>query len=383
MFCRKCGKQVDQSDAFCRSCGHTLSTEVAPDSDGGATAGVGKAQEPTKRSGEATASLILGLFSFIPIAGLLAVIFGHMARASIRRSGGRLLGDGMAVFGLLLGYLSLAGWLTYFIVAIIVPSLPSRIKANEMSVVGSLRTIATAEVTYASIYNAGYSPDLASLGPPRGLNPDATGEEIQKAVNAQAAGLLDEILTSGTKSGYRFTYAAGKAVGRPPVNVHEATGGPAPKKVHKVFLAFPEYLGDEEAIRRWRRNLESHTCLRVVETRAEADFKLVFGDETHCTLTDKDGNVLEDNVGAGQKMGSPQYEMLNWKVGCSKISSGTDGTIRVAKEKVDSSIWTYTVHADPVTPGETGDNHYYMDESGVIRMERQNQANAHSPPLHE
>ncbi len=61
MFCPKCGKQVDESDAFCRSCGDTLSKEksastgVAPASGGARTVGVGKAVEPTKRSGEATA----------------------------------------------------------------------------------------------------------------------------------------------------------------------------------------------------------------------------------------------------------------------------------------------------------------------------------------
>jgi hypothetical protein len=61
MFCPKCGKQVDESDAFCRSCGHTLSTEkpatagIGPASVGTGTVGVGKAIEPTKRSGEAAA----------------------------------------------------------------------------------------------------------------------------------------------------------------------------------------------------------------------------------------------------------------------------------------------------------------------------------------
>jgi hypothetical protein len=53
------------------------------------------------------------LFSFVPVVGLLAVIFGHLARATIRRSGGRLLGDGMAVFGLALGCLSLGVWIIF------------------------------------------------------------------------------------------------------------------------------------------------------------------------------------------------------------------------------------------------------------------------------
>ena len=74
---------------------------------------VGQAEEPQRRSGEATASLILGFFSFIPPVGLLTVIFGHLANASIRRSGGRLLGGGMALVGLFLGYLSLGIWLIY------------------------------------------------------------------------------------------------------------------------------------------------------------------------------------------------------------------------------------------------------------------------------
>jgi hypothetical protein len=376
-------------------CGHTLSTEspastgLAPASDAAGTVGLGRAQEPTKRSGEATGSLILGLFSFIPIVGLLAVIFGHMARASIRRSGGRLLGDGMAVFGLLLGYLGLGAWIIYGLTIIINPLLPStRRRQNERLVVLSLRTINTAAVTYATTYNVGYPPSLAALGPPKTGNPNASTSEIVKAESAQAAGLIDEVLASGTVFGYRFTYAAGKAVGRPPVNVHDATGGPAPKKVHKVLLAFPEFLGDEEAIRQWRRNLESHTCLRVVETREEADFKLVFGDETHYTLTDKEGNILwNDRMGPGQEMGSSQYETLNREVGCSKISSGTEDRLQVAREKVDSSIWTYTVHADPVTPGVTGDNHYFTNESGIIRLGydyktgKVGEANADSPPI--
>ncbi len=275
MFCPKCGKQVDESDTFCRSCGRSLSAEkpaptgIAPASVGAGTVGVGKAVEPTKRSGEATASLILGLFSFIPIVGLLAVIFGHMALASIRRSGGRLLGNGMAAFGLSLGYLGLGGWIIYGLTVVINPLLPSSLRRqNEMLVVGSLRTIKTACTTYAVTYHASYPPSLAALGPPKGLNPDATGEEIQKAVNAQAAGLLDEILTSGTKSGYRFTYVAGE-------------------------VSAPMFKGET------------------------------------------------------------------------------------------GRIDTYAVHADPVTPGVTGDNHYFTDESGVIRMEWQKQANAHSPPLHE
>jgi len=90
------------------------------------------------------------------------------------------------------------------IAAIAIPNLlRSRIAANQASAVGSLRTINTAEITYASTYNAGYSPTLAALAPPpAGSQPSAT-----------AAGLIDSVLASGTKSGYGFVYAPGAAVG--------------------------------------------------------------------------------------------------------------------------------------------------------------------------
>jgi hypothetical protein len=164
----------------------------------------------------------------------------------------------MAAFGLSLGYLGLGGWVIYGLSVLAPPFFSTRITANQISAVGSLRTLNTAEVTYATTYNTGYSATLGDLGPPAaGANAVAT-----------AAGLLDEILTSGTKSGYRFTYVAGK-------------------------VSAPMFKGET------------------------------------------------------------------------------------------GRIDTYTVHADPVTPGETGDNHYFMDESEVIRMERQKQANADGPPLHE
>lgn len=168
MFCPNCGKEVAEADAFCRFCGRSLSADKPAPQTTSIPVQVGTPEQRAKRSGEATASLILGLFSFVPVVGLLAVIFGHMARASIRRSGGRLLGEGMAGVGLLLGYLSLAAWSIYVILAFIVPSLgPSRIEANEMSAVGSLRTVDTAAITYASTYDAGYPPSLAALGPPK------------------------------------------------------------------------------------------------------------------------------------------------------------------------------------------------------------------------
>jgi hypothetical protein len=62
-------------------------------------------------NGLAVGAIICGLaevFTF-GFAAIPAVILGHLARAQIKQTGER--GDGMAVAGLVLGYLAIAGWL--------------------------------------------------------------------------------------------------------------------------------------------------------------------------------------------------------------------------------------------------------------------------------
>jgi prepilin-type N-terminal cleavage/methylation domain-containing protein len=83
------------------------------------------------------------------------------------------------------------------IAAIAIPSLiRSRIAADQASAIESLRVLGTSEVTYAAIFGSGYSSTLAALGPvPPG-----------DVATASAAGLIDDLLASGYKSGYHFTY---------------------------------------------------------------------------------------------------------------------------------------------------------------------------------
>lgn len=82
------------------------------------------------------------------------------------------------------------------IASIAVPSyMRARISANEASAVGSCRIINSAEVTYTSYYQQGYSSTLAQLGPP-----------ISGSATAANADLVDAVLASGQKSGYTFIY---------------------------------------------------------------------------------------------------------------------------------------------------------------------------------
>jgi hypothetical protein len=64
-------------------------------------------ESPFHNSGLATASLVMGLmgWTMLPLlAGIAAIVLGHMARSAIARSEGRLTGDGLAVAGLAMGY---------------------------------------------------------------------------------------------------------------------------------------------------------------------------------------------------------------------------------------------------------------------------------------
>lgn len=59
----------------------------------------------------AVLSLVFGILTWfaLPLVGaVIAVICGHVARAEIRHSGGAVDGDGLAVAGLVLGWLNLA-----------------------------------------------------------------------------------------------------------------------------------------------------------------------------------------------------------------------------------------------------------------------------------
>jgi prepilin-type N-terminal cleavage/methylation domain-containing protein len=84
------------------------------------------------------------------------------------------------------------------IAAIAIPSLiRSRIAANQASAIESLRVLGTAEITYAATYGNGYSTSISALGPvPYG-----------SVATASAAGLIDDLLATGSKSGYTFTYS--------------------------------------------------------------------------------------------------------------------------------------------------------------------------------
>ena len=69
-------------------------------------------------NGLAVASLIAGFLWMGWLGSVLAVIFGHIALGQINRSGGREGGSGLAIAGLVLGYMGVATLLLVILVAI-------------------------------------------------------------------------------------------------------------------------------------------------------------------------------------------------------------------------------------------------------------------------
>jgi type IV pilus assembly protein PilA len=192
--CPNCHGNVADYVPVCPYCGVALAASPA-----------GSAQPawsgPQESSGKATASMVCGiLFFFWPFTAIAAVVLGHIALSEIKRSAGRLAGHGMAIAGLILGYIGVA-FVPFILIiaAIAIPNLlRSKMAANEASAVGSLRTLNTAMVTYATeCPKIGYPKDLRRLGP--GLS------ETDKCAHAD---LVDAQLGTALpmKYGYHFFY---------------------------------------------------------------------------------------------------------------------------------------------------------------------------------
>jgi hypothetical protein len=147
MFCPECGAPNDDDSVYCGNCGAPLDPDAAPamvadeaesveapdmDAPEQGPEGTLDAEEPldvdkasmvpapseppstvyrvptAQTSGMAIASLVMGLagWTLFPFLGsILAVVFGYAARREIRRQPEQLTGDGLAIAGLVLGWL--------------------------------------------------------------------------------------------------------------------------------------------------------------------------------------------------------------------------------------------------------------------------------------
>jgi len=121
---------------------------------------------PAETSVKAIISLVCGVLFFVPLAFIGAIVFGHLGLSEIKKSAGRLKGEGIAIAGLVLGYFWIAGIPMFLIVAAIaIPNLlRARMAANESSAVAEIRQLVASEVTYSTDHpQEGFTCSLPAL----------------------------------------------------------------------------------------------------------------------------------------------------------------------------------------------------------------------------
>jgi hypothetical protein len=139
MTCGRCGATNSPGAKFCPACGNSLPPEpvaglpanrqsdaaeagmpgynVVSDHLSGAGAGApAPATTPRTTNGLAIASMVLGIVWVYWIGSILALIFGYIAKGQINQSAGRQGGKGMAIAGIVLGWVGI-GFLLLGIVA--------------------------------------------------------------------------------------------------------------------------------------------------------------------------------------------------------------------------------------------------------------------------
>lgn len=133
MFCPNCGKQTDDNAAFCDSCGASLNAPPPPPQGQQQYQQYNQpGQQPNyqqsyqappdvpETSPTAIWSLVLGILSLLCccgcFAGIPAVICGHIALNQISESDGKFTGRGLALSGLIVGYIAIA----FHILAIVI-----------------------------------------------------------------------------------------------------------------------------------------------------------------------------------------------------------------------------------------------------------------------
>lgn len=90
----------------------------------------------------AIASLVCGILGFvICVTSIPAVIMGHIARRQIRDSNGTQEGNGMALAGMITGYVVIGCVIAYIIVVVIVAANSSNDPDNEFGLAAALSAI--------------------------------------------------------------------------------------------------------------------------------------------------------------------------------------------------------------------------------------------------
>lgn len=246
-FCLGCGNSITDGERFCGVCGRNSQPGASvPAIDPQVAFGL-----PPQTSGKAIFSLVCGiLFLLFPFA-VVALVFGYISLSEIRKSAGRLKGNGLAISGIVLGYLGVLFIVGVFGLGIYEVRKTERemnksktmaltMGGGEASVVSSMRTLNMAEIAYGQAHrDIGYTCSLPDLSGTWGISSE---------------------LAAGKKHGYNFELKNCAAV---------KPGGPVTRYQLIAYSAEPggrdkpAYCTDESDVIRSVGNGSSENCFAV------------------------------------------------------------------------------------------------------------------------
>ncbi len=189
----------------------------------------------SQTSGLAITSLVLGILAlpcFSIFTGIPAVICGHIARSKIRRAGGLQQGAGLALAGLILGYVSIA--MVPITAALVLPAVAgAQRKATEVQSMNQARQIVLACSSYANAHGGAfpdtlqelvpeYLPDQSSLTCPMLQQPGTIGYLYYGGTQSDAP---DKVLLVSKATGGQGRRIVGRVSGDVRAERYEPLGG--------------------------------------------------------------------------------------------------------------------------------------------------------------
>ena len=107
-ICPECSEQIQAQALVCPHCGYDYR--------------LGTRTVVAKTNGMAIASMVLGIVWVYWIGSILAIIFGIIAKRQIDESNGAQTGRGMAIAGIVLGWIGVATLVGFLLLVVIVSS---------------------------------------------------------------------------------------------------------------------------------------------------------------------------------------------------------------------------------------------------------------------
>lgn len=119
------------------------------------------------KSGLSVTSLVLGILSIVPcsiLAGIPAIITGHIAHNRATKEPHLYGGKGMALAGLIMGYISIPLVVLMILPALLLPALAkAKGKAQTINCVNNMKQVALAARIWANDHNDTYPPDIITM----------------------------------------------------------------------------------------------------------------------------------------------------------------------------------------------------------------------------